>query len=96
MNAVTLARLSELHSQERDLIPNELTILSPSANCLNDQKCGLSFGQKVFADTNLENRTFRVTGTLTHERSEHAAARRWQKPERSPQRMNLPGEAGTR
>ena len=55
-----------------------------------------NFKQVNFADMNLENKTFRVTGTLTHGRSEYAAARRWRKPERSTQRMNLPGEAGTR
>ena len=76
----------------RDIFPNEPAILRPSADCLDDS----NFKQVDFADTNLENKTFRVTGTLTHGRSEYAAARRWRKPERSTQRMNLPGEAGTR
>ena len=63
-----------------------------SADCLGDS----NFKQVDFADTNLENRTLRVTGTLTHGGSEHAAARRWREPERSTQRMNLPGEADAR
>ena len=63
-----------------------------SADCLGDS----NFKQVDFANTNLESRTFRVTGTLTHGRSERAAARRWGKPERSTQCMNLSGEAGAR
>ena len=86
-----LCAVNCIHSKE-NIFPNESIILRPSADCLGDS----NFKQVDFADTNLENKTFRVTGTLTHGRSEYAAARRWRKPERSTQRMNLPGEAGTR
>ena len=46
----------------RDIFLNEPAILRPSADCLGDS----NFKQVNFADMNLENRTFRVTGTLTH------------------------------